>query len=493
MQELFSSADQAVFMGCIERARSIAVESGEAVIAGIQRGMANIDFLPLFAFADGDSFFGEYPGRQQAFLSSGCVANIESCGESRFLDTAKRCDALFANQQLDGFADSADSAEYRPRLLGGFSFWPEAGENTSPWRDFPPAKLVLPELLLSRHGNEQGKRQTRYSLFVRVLADSDSRQLLAAAAKRILHVASRLELPANASARREQQCGNPAPDYDHRYRDAVERLLNEIEQGTIEKAVLARSCRVHCNTAFVAADVLFSLRENHPDCFIFGATLQGEGEGAHGSTFVGASPERLLSLKNNRIFSGPVAGSIKRGVNTEEDEILAQRLLNNKKEHAEHSIVVDGVRRVLAPFCSSLDSLESPGILKLSGIQHLYTRIEGVLANYEGKQNSPSILAILDKLHPTAAVGGAPRSRALAWLKTYENLDRGWYTGPIGWVNDRGEGDFAIALRAALLRDNEARLFAGAGIVAGSTAECELQETQLKMKAALHSILAFQS
>lgn len=500
MQELFASADRNAFLDCIERARSIACGSGQAVIAGIQRSMIGIDFLPLFSFGHGDCFFGEYPGREQAFLSFGCVAKIEGSGDARFLDAAKGSEALFKNQQLDGFANKPG---LRPLLLGGFSFWPEPGVSTSPWRDFPSAKLVLPELLLSRYCDEAGKIQTCYSLFACVFPDSDSRALLAAADKHILYLRSQLELPAVTSGGREKQRCKSSPGLDQRYRVAVECLLGEIERGTIEKAVLARSCRVHCDSAFVPADVLLSLRENYPSCFIFGALSNRETNretdrtsniGAlSGSAFVGATPERLLSLKNNQLVSEPVAGSIKRGVNVEEDEVLAQCLLHSEKEHAEHAIVVDGIRGVLAPVCSSLETLESPKVLKLPGIQHLYTKIKGELANDGGNKKNQSILTILDKLHPTAAVGGAPRSSALAWLKANENLDRGWYTGPIGWVNDRGEGDFAIALRAALLRENEARLYAGAGIVAGSLAESELEETQLKMKAALNSILELQS
>ena len=488
MQEFFSSTDQSVLLDCIERARSIACESGRAVIAGIQRPIANIDFAPLFSFGHGDCFFGEYPGREQAFLSLGCVAKIEGSGESRFRDAAKSSEALFKDKQLNGFLDNA---EQRPLLLGGFSFWPEPGKSTSPWQGFPPAKLVLPELLLGSHIDKAGELQTRYSLFVRVLPDSDSRQLFAAADKRIRYLQSQLELPESVSTCREKQRCNPSLNFDQQYRVAVEQLLDEIEQGAIEKAVLARSCRVNCDAAFVPADVLLSLRESYPCCFIFGAL--SEDQPSQGSAFVGATPERLLSLKNNRLVSEPVAGSIKRSDNAEQDEALAQRLLHSQKEQAEHMIVVDGIRGVLAPLCSSLDPLESPKVLKLPGIQHLYTKIRGELARRSGAQKNQSILTILDKLHPTAAVGGAPRSSALAWLKAHEDLDRGWYTGPIGWVNDRGEGDFAIALRAALLRDNEALLYAGAGIVAGSQAESELKETQLKMKAALNSILELQS
>ena len=125
-------------------------------------------------------------------------------------------------------------------------------------------------------------------------------------------------------------------------------------------------------------------------------------------------------------------------------------------------------------------------VLKLPGIQHLYSEIFGKVRS----EKDIPILEILGALHPTPAVGGTPRKKALAWLAVNENLERGWYSGPVGWVNDRGEGDFAIALRAALLRGNSAHLHAGAGIVSGSVPEQELRETELKMKAAFSAILA---
>jgi isochorismate synthase EntC len=120
-------------------------------------------------------------------------------------------------------------------------------------------------------------------------------------------------------------------------------------------------------------------------------------------------------------------------------------------------------------------------VLKLPGVQHLYSPIEGKLASNPKR----SVVEILEKLHPTPAVAGSPREKALQWLARFEELERGWYSGAVGWVNDRGEGDFAIALRSALIRDKRAIVHAGAGIVSGSVPEAELRETEMKMKAAL--------
>jgi isochorismate synthase EntC len=137
----------------------------------------------------------------------------------------------------------------------------------------------------------------------------------------------------------------------------------------------------------------------------------------------------------------------------------------------------------LAGCCEDLDVPEAPRLLRLGEIQHLETPITGTLRNGE------SILELVERMHPTPAVGGAPREAALAWITRREDLDRGWYAGPVGFVDADGGGDFCVALRSALLRGGEAHLFAGAGIVDGSIPDAELQETRLKLRALLAPLL----
>nr|MDJ0869801.1 chorismate-binding protein [Myxococcota bacterium] len=145
--------------------------------------------------------------------------------------------------------------------------------------------------------------------------------------------------------------------------------------------------------------------------------------------------------------------------------------------------VVRALRAALAPHCRSLAVPEAPRLRRLDGIQHLETPIEGRLAGRRG------LLALAGDLHPTPAVGGAPRDAALGWIARAEDLDRGWYAGPVGFLDAEGGGELAVALRAALLRGETARLFAGAGIVEGSQPEAELRETRLKLGALLAPLL----
>ena len=203
----------------------------------------------------------------------------------------------------------------------------------------------------------------------------------------------------------------------------------------------------------------------------------------HGTCCLGATPERLVRLAGRRVDTAAVAGSAARGRSPEEDARLARALSESKKEQAEHAVVVRALRAALEDLCAELTLPEAPRLLRLDGIQHLETPLVATL------RGSPHVLDLVARLHPTPAVGGSPREAALAWLAAREQLERGWYAGPLGYVDASGGGEFFVALRSALLRAGEARLFAGAGVVEGSTPEAELRETRLKLRALLAPLL----
>jgi len=452
------------------------------IVAGMRRFIPTLDFLPLFAAAHSeDRFFGEHPDRSQALFALGCATYLEANGPNRFIDCAKARAALFRNAQFDGFGEAA---EERPLLLGGFSFSDTEPSLDSPWAGFPAARLVLPQLLLTHHPQtREGPSRAALSLYAWITPQSNLDFELAQLTDRITWIETQF-YNSDASANDLALPHAPNPDLhvvespEETYVEAARAALDEIASGALEKVVLARSCTVETPGSFDAARVLRNLRENYPSCFIFAASR-------YGISFLGATPERLLALRGEEIQSEPLAGSMRRGATPEQDTQLAQQLRESKKEQAEHAVVVRAIREALEPFCVELHVSESPSVLVLPGIQHLKSTLRGRLR----ASAAHSILEILGTLHPTPAVAGTPRERALAWLSDNEGFERGWYTGPVGWVNDRGEGDFAIALRAALLRGNRAHLHAGAGLVAGSVPEAELAETRLKMRAALSAIL----
>lgn len=460
----------------LDSAREKAKLLQKEIIFGWQQPIGDLDFLIIFSAAEHEErFFGEYPGRCQAFVALGRAAQIQVEGPTRFQDASQAILELFRDASL---IDYGEEAEERPLLMGGFAFNDHGARPDSHWMRFPAARLVLPELLLTRHESYKGIRLS-LSLHTAIDGNSSTEDLLNRMQQRLIWLAEQLETPEqrkkasihHSSIRREESS-------ESHYLQAAEQALDCIEKGDLEKVVLARSCDIHHDTPFNAAHVLHNLRENYPSCFIFAASMSG-------SSFLGATPERLLALRGRELLSGPLAGSTPRGTTPEEDQALQKKLLGSRKERHEHAIVIRAIRQALEPYCTSLTVPPEPCILQLSGIQHLYSEIFGTLH----PRTEISILEILGDLHPTPAVGGMPRKQALEWLAENEELERGWFSGPVGWVNDRGEGDFAIALRVALLRGNSAHLHAGAGIVLGSVPGEELRETKLKMETASSALL----
>jgi menaquinone-specific isochorismate synthase len=246
---------------------------------------------------------------------------------------------------------------------------------------------------------------------------------------------------------------------------AVRGALRRIASGPLAKVVLAREVVVEADAPFDRVRVLDHLRTTHPSSFTYAA-----------GGFVGASPELLVRRRGGRVTSRPMAGTAPRGVTSADDERLAAALAASAKEAEEHALVVEAVRAALEPVCREIVAEAGPQLVRLSTLTHLATTVAGHLA-----VPAPSALALAGILHPTPAVGGIPRADALAAIAELESFDRGLYAGPVGWVDSRGDGDWAVALRCADLDGSRARLVAGAGIVADSDPDAEWAETEAKL------------
>lgn len=257
---------------------------------------------------------------------------------------------------------------------------------------------------------------------------------------------------------------------------AVEAVrVGGTHENGLRKVVLAREVLVEANRAIPVADVVGRLRALYPACRVF--SVDG---------FVGASPELLVTRQGSSVTTYPMAGTVARSGDPEVDARLARELLASPKEREEHALVVEDVARRLAPFCASLDVPEQPTVSSFRNVSHLGTRIHGRLHERPGPA---SALALAAALHPTPAVAGTPTDDALAFIAEVEKFDRGRYAGPVGWVDARGDGEWAVGIRAAELDGSRARLFAGVGIVAGSDPQAELVETQLKLQALLSAVV----
>ncbi len=263
---------------------------------------------------------------------------------------------------------------------------------------------------------------------------------------------------------------------DTRWLEAVAQALTEIEAshaaaapgalGTLEKVVLARDVHLWSRSPFDTRQVLAALEQRFPSCFTFLV-----------DHLVGASPELLLRVDGDRLASRVLAGTAPRGEDAAEDERLAAALLASEKDRWEHDLAARSAVEVLGPLCDDLVMPGGPSVVPLDNVQHLGSDLRGTL------RAPQHVLDLLDALHPTAAVAGTPRDVALERIRALEGMDRGRYAGPVGWCSPDGDGEFAIALRCGELRGTRARLFAGAGIVAGSLPEAELTETWLKLRA----------
>jgi menaquinone-specific isochorismate synthase len=255
----------------------------------------------------------------------------------------------------------------------------------------------------------------------------------------------------------------------------VEDAAAAVRAGQLAKVVLAREVAVEANRPIVVSEVLRRLRALYPSCMLF--SVEG---------FVGASPELLISRRGRAVRSHPLAGTVPRSGDPETDERLARSLLASSKDRAEHRVVVQAVAGALNEVCERLDVPSAPSIVPLRNVSHLGTAISGTLSP-EGATESALELAI--RLHPTPAVAGTPTDAALNYLRAVEGFDRGRYAGPVGWVDARGDGEFAIGIRSADIDGQRARLVAGVGIVGDSNAESELAETQFKLQALLAAVV----
>ncbi|HEX2053207.1 MAG TPA: isochorismate synthase [Actinomycetota bacterium] len=255
------------------------------------------------------------------------------------------------------------------------------------------------------------------------------------------------------------------------WKAAVATAVEQIRSGRLEKVVLARKVEVEAGESFDQNVLARRLAETFPGCFTFCF-----------EDLVGASPELLVRRLGELVDSVPLAGSTRRGATEAEDLRLGRELKESEKNLEEHALAVATVMDKLSVWCSSLLKESEPSLLLLANLQHLSTKVQGRL------KGSPSSLVLAGALHPTAAVCGVPQEQALDLIRELERFDRGRYAGPVGWMDRHGDGEWAIALRCAQISGSRADIFAGAGVVAGSDPESELEETRLKLEAMLSAL-----
>ena len=253
------------------------------------------------------------------------------------------------------------------------------------------------------------------------------------------------------------------------WEQAVSAAVATISAGGLRKVVLARDLTAMAAHDIDARFLLSRLAARYPDCYTFAC-----------ADLVGATPELLIRREGSQVHSLVLAGTTPRGRTADADDALGAALLASAKDLDEHEYAVADVRAALLPLCDDLQVEPRPTLLRLANLQHLATAVVGQLA--DGDSAARSALALAAALHPTAAVCGTPAEAAMELIRELEGMDRGRYSGPVGWVDARGNGEWGIALRCGLLSGQQARLFAGCGIVAGSVPAAELAEAQAKFR-----------
>jgi menaquinone-specific isochorismate synthase len=387
--------------------------------------------------------------------AGGEAATVTTDGPNRFAAVRSEARRLF-----DGLvAPDSLPAGARPRLYGGFAFHEDHADpsQSDTWVGFPGALFVLPEIQLSLTadgawltaaaiGEDAGERAAGR-------VDQWERRLS------VLPELVRSDAPGITVE-------HPTPSREG-WREQVTDAVAKIHAGALRKVVLAQELDVELGGPVDVPGALTDLSETYPGCHRFLFEPNG------GGTFFGATPERLVTLRNRTVQTEALAGSTGRGETTTEDEWLASQLRQNEKDVHEHELVVEAIRDQLAPVAAEVTT-GTRTVRRLDTVQHLQTPIRAELAGDE------HVLSLVEALHPTPAVGGLPPDDALRTIRETEAFDRGWYAAPVGWLDADGDGTFAVAIRSALARERAATLFAGAGIVADSDPDEEWDELQLK-------------
>lgn len=264
------------------------------------------------------------------------------------------------------------------------------------------------------------------------------------------------------------------------YRDLVARTVATMGRpgAGLGKVVLSRSVTAELSGPLPLSAVLRRLRAHEPTCTIFSMPVPD-------GTFLGASPELLMARLGDRLFCHPLAGTVARGQTARADADAQGKLAASVKERSEHRYVVEGIRAALGPLCDELTVPDAPSLVTFRSVAHLGTRIEGHL------RTPVSVLRLVELVHPTPAVGGTPLELALATIAAGEPDPRGFWAGPVGWIDAGGDGEWMIGIRSARLHRDETTvtLRAGAGIVADSDPEAEAAETDVKLTTVLDSLV----
>ncbi|WML45743.1 isochorismate synthase [Neobacillus sp. PS3-40] len=411
----------------------------------------------------GERFFWKDPSDEMLLIGIGILKQIQSDqAADRFFHVESMWKEFITESMINNpYTENGIG----PLMFGGFSFDPYK-EKTNLWLKYGESQLHVPKYMLSIikgqaffTTNIVCSQNDDLSLFQKVL--DERTQLLNS-----LHKGFQFK-SANLLDTKEVS--------PQEWKVTVDEVVNDLKKGPMKKVVLARELRLFFDDTIEADTVLSHLLEEQRESFIFAFETND-------NCFIGASPERLVKKQEEEVFSTCLAGSISRGKTSDEDQLLGDTLLKDQKNLIEHQFVVEMIQNAMEESCEEVILPANPQLMKMRDIQHLYTPVVGKI------KKDTSILLLVDRLHPTPALGGLPKKEAIEKIRQVEMLDRGYYAGPLGWIDYKGNGEFAVSIRSGLLQGKEASLFAGCGVVADSDSESEYLETSLKFRPMLTAL-----
>jgi menaquinone-specific isochorismate synthase len=451
--------------------RDLAVRDGRPKLVSISVAVDALDPLAVLEsiFEPGEPhFYAERPSLDSAIAGAEAVLMAEASGPDRFRIVQQFVDTTLADTIAVGDVAAPFGG---PHFFSSFAF----SDDVESGEAFPAARVFVPRWQVARAA---GRTTAVANLLVAPDAPLDR---MAEKVWRAHKKFRAFEYEVERVSDRGLEVGERSPmngkvvswETEDRgdYPAAVRTALARIADGEFNKIVLARTRSIRSSAALHPLRMLNGLRQRFPDCYAF-SIANGKGQ-----SFIGATPERLVRVSRGVLETEALAGSAPRGNTAREDAVYGSGLLRSEKDRREQKLVLDSICRRLAPLGLSLEFSAEPTLRKLANVQHLQTPVRAILPE------SVRLLDVIARLHPTPAVGGSPRDAAVPRLRELEGFPRGLYAGALGWLNARGGGEFFVGLRSALVDGTSAQLFAGAGIVAGSSPEKELAETELKFRA----------
>jgi len=403
-----------------------------------------------------DYFYWNKPKIKEEFLGIFPLFEINEFGTQRIEKTGSKINNLQTN-----FISNWSEYDIRniPLVMGGIKFAPNQKSKT--WAEFSDSDWFIPEVILLK------EKSQFFFVFNFLVKDNNSAKIIEKLDYKInstlkfIHDTNRFLKQAIIKKKYSQPV--------EKWYSIINTALNKISRGELKKTVLSREVRLVLNDNPSITKMLQKLSDNYPGCYIFAFKKNK-------SVFIGASPEKLVKISKKVLEIDALAGSVARGKTEAEDRELEEFLLHSEKNINEQTAVVTFIKDLLTKISADIKFTEKASIRKLPNIQHLWTPITAEL------QNGYMLFDVLKALHPTPAICGTPWNVARDNILELEEHDRGLYSGNIGWFNFDGDGELAVGIRSALVKENKIYAYAGCGIVKGSEPQSEFEESEIKLR-----------